>query len=119
MGSDVAEHVVVGSHGVVVHKQLTCEGFVIEVAFKAAHRPFEVVALADDVPCEVLFAVPFSAVGFLTSQALRDDLEVVEFVVKLQIIVDGLLTVVLCRAKRFAISRTYPSIRGYGRSRPR
>ena len=47
----------------------------------------------------------------MTSQALRDNLEVVEFVVKLQIIVDGLLTVVLCRAKRFAISRTYPSIR--------
>lgn len=78
MGPDVAEHVVVGSHGVVVHKQLPCEGFVIEVAFEAAHRPFEVVALADDVPCEVFFAVPLSAVGFL---------EAVELVVELHVVV--------------------------------
>ena len=92
-GSDVAEHVIVGAHGVVVHEQLPCEGFIIEVAGEVAHRPFEVVALADDVPGEVFFAVPLSAVGFLTSQALRDDLEVVEFVVKLHVVIDGFLTV--------------------------
>ena len=85
------------------------ERFVVEVAGEVAHRPFEVVAFLDDVLGEVFFAVPLAAVGFL---------EVVEFVVELHVVIDGLLTVVLCRAKRFAISRTYPSIRGYGRSRP-
>lgn len=87
------------------------ERFVVEVAGKVAHLAFEIVALADDVPGEVFFAIPLAAVGFLTSQALRDDLEVFEFVVELHVVIDGLLTVLLCRAKRFAISRTYPSIR--------
>ena len=94
------------------------ERFVVEVAGEVDHRPFEVVAFLDDVAGEVFFAVPVAAVGFLTSQALRDNLEVVEFVVELYVVIDGFLTVVLCRAKRFAISRTYPSIRGYCRSRP-
>ena len=94
------------------------ERFVVEVVGEAAHRPFEVVALLDDVPSEVFLAIPFAAVGFLTSQALRDNLEVVELVMELHVVIDGFLTVVLCRAKRFAISRTYPSIRGYCRSRP-
>ena len=78
MGSDVAEHVVVGSHGVVVHEQLPCEGIIIEVAFEAAHRPFEIVALADDAPGEVFFTVPLAAVGFL---------EAVELVVELHVVV--------------------------------
>ncbi len=49
-GSDDAEHVIVCAHGVVVHKQLSTEGFIIEVAREVAHRPFEVVALVDNVP---------------------------------------------------------------------
>ena len=69
------------------------ERFVVEVAGKVAHLAFEIVALVDDVPGEVFFAVPLSAVGFLTSQALRDDLEVVEFVVELHVVINGLLTV--------------------------
>ena len=92
MGSDVAEHVVVGSHGVVVHEQLPCEGFIIEVAFKAAHRLFEVVALADNVPGEVFFAVPLSAVGFL---------EAVELVVELHVVVDGFLAVLVAHIRVF------------------
>ena len=62
MGSDGAEHVIVGAHRVVVHEQLASEGFVVEIAGKVAHRPFEVVAFLDDVPGEVFFAVPLSAV---------------------------------------------------------
>ena len=89
LGSDGAEHVIVGAHRVVVHEQLASEGFVVEVAGEVAHRPFEVVAFLDDVPGEVFFAVPLSAVGFLTSQALRDDLEVVAFVVELHVVIDG------------------------------
>ena len=69
------------------------ERFVVEVLREIAHSPFEVVALIDDVPCEVFLAVPFSAVGFLTSQALRDDLEVVELIVELHVVVDGFLAV--------------------------
>ena len=69
------------------------ERFVVEVAGKVAHLAFEIVALIDDVPGEVFFAVPLAAVGFLTSQALRDDLEVVELVVELHVVIDGLLTV--------------------------
>ena len=65
------------------------ERFVVEVAGEVAHLAFEIVALADDVPGEVFFAVPLIAVGFLTSQALRDDLEVVEFVVELHVVIDG------------------------------
>ena len=56
-GSDGAEHVIVGAHRVVVHKQLASEGFVVEVAGEVAHRPFEVVAFLDDVAGEVFFAV--------------------------------------------------------------
>lgn len=52
-GPDVAEHVIVGAHRVVVHKQLASEGFVVEVAGEVAHLAFEIVALADDVPGEV------------------------------------------------------------------
>ena len=69
------------------------ERFVVEVAGKVAHLAFEIVALVDDVPGEVFFAVPLSAVGFLTSQALRDDLEVVELIVELHVVVDGFLAV--------------------------
>ena len=50
LGSDGAEHVIVGAHRVVVHEQLASEGFVVEIAGKVAHRPFEVVAFLDDVP---------------------------------------------------------------------
>ena len=81
-GSDDAEHVIVGAHRVVVHKQLASEGFVVEVAGEVAHLSFEIVALADDVPGKVFLAVPLAAVGFL---------EVAEFVVELHIIIDGLL----------------------------
>lgn len=91
-GSDDAEHVIVGAHRVVVHKQLATEGFVVEVAGEVAHRPFEVVAFLDDVAGEVFFAVPLSAVEFLSSQALRDDLKVVEFVVELHVVNGGFLT---------------------------
>lgn len=56
-GSDVAEHVIVGSHRVVVHEQLASEGFVVEVADDVAHLTFEIVAHTDDVPGEVFFAV--------------------------------------------------------------
>ena len=69
------------------------ERFVVEVAGKVAHLAFEIVALVDDVPGEVFFAVPLSAVGFLTSQALRDNLEVVELIVELHVVVDGFLAV--------------------------
>lgn len=91
-GSDVAEHVIVGAYRVVVHEQLASEGFVVEVAGKVAHRPFEVVAFLDDVPGEVFFAVPLSAVGFL---------EDVEFVVELHVVIDGLLTVLVAHIRVF------------------
>lgn len=100
-GSDDAEHVIVGAHRVVVHKQLASEGFVVEVAGEVAHRPFEVVAFLDDVASEVFFAVPLAAVWFLASQALRDDLEVVEFVVELHVVIDGLLTVLVAHIRVF------------------
>ena len=77
------------------------EGFVVEVAGEVAHLAFEIVALADDVPGEVFFAVPLSAVGFLASQALRDDLEVVEYVVELHVVIDGLLTVLAAHIRVF------------------
>ncbi len=93
---------IVGAHRVVVHKQLASEGFVVEVAGEVDHRPFEVVAFLDDVPGEVFFAVPLAAVGFLGSQALRDDLEVVEAVVELQVVIDGLLTVLIAHIRVFA-----------------
>ena len=48
--SDVAEHIIVGAHRVVVHEQLASDGFVVEVAGEVAHRPFEVVAFLDDAP---------------------------------------------------------------------
>ena len=40
-------------------------GFVVEVAGKAAHLAFEIVALADDVPGEVFFTIPLAAVAYL------------------------------------------------------
>ena len=92
LGSDGAEHVIVGAHRVVVHEQVASEGFVVEVAGEVAHRPFEVVAFLDDVPGEVFFAVPLSAVGFL---------EVVEFVVELHVVIDGLLTVLVAHIRIF------------------
>lgn len=64
-GSDNAEHVAVCAHRVVVHEQLPCEGFIVEVAGKVAHLPFKVVALVDDVAGEVFFAIPLAAVGLL------------------------------------------------------
>ena len=51
---------------------------------------------------KLFFAVPLSAVGFLGSQALRDDLEVVEAVVELQVVIDGLLTVLIAHIRVFA-----------------
>ena len=80
--SDAAEHITVRAHRVVPHEQVASEDFVVEVVGELAHRPFEVVSLRDDVPGEVFLAVPLAAVGFL---------EVVEFVVELHIIIDGLL----------------------------
>lgn len=62
------------------------ERFVVEVADEVAHLAFEIVALADDVPGEVFFAVPLSPVCFL---------EVVEFVVELHVVSDGFLTVLV------------------------
>ncbi len=85
-GSDVAEHVIVGAHRVVVHEQLASEGFVVEVVREAAHHPVKVVALIDDVPGEVFFAVPLSAVCFL---------EVIEGVRKLHVVIDGFLAVLV------------------------
>jgi len=90
--SDATEHITVRAHRVVPHEQLASEGFVVEVIGEFAHRPFEVVALADDVPGEVFLAVPLAAVGFL---------EVVEFVVELHIIIDGLLTVLVAQLRIF------------------
>ena len=91
-GSDDAEHVIVGAHRVVVHKQLASEGFVVEVAGEVAHLSFEIVALADDVPGKVFLAVPLAAVGFL---------EVVEFVVELHVVIYGLLTVLVAHIRVF------------------
>ena len=51
-----------------------------------AHLAFEIVALADDVPGEVFFAVPLSAVGFL---------EAVELVVELHVVIDGIEVITL------------------------
>lgn len=59
-GSDAAEHVIIRPHVVVPHEQLASVGFVVEVVREAAHHPFKVVALIDDVPGEVFFAVPHS-----------------------------------------------------------
>ena len=44
------------------------------------------------MPGEVFFAVPLSAVGFL---------EVVEFVVELHVVIDGLLTVLVAHIRVF------------------
>ena len=92
MGSDVAEHVVVCAHRVVVHEQVASEGFVVEVAGKVAHLAFEIVALVDDVPGEVFFAIPLSAVGFL---------EVVECIVKLHIVIDCIGAVLVAHIRVF------------------
>lgn len=91
-GSDAAEHVIVRPHVVVPHEQLASVGFVVEVVGEAAHHPFEVVALIDDVPGEVLFAVPLSAVCFL---------EVIEGVRELHVVIDGLLTVLVAHVVVF------------------
>lgn len=91
-GSDRAEHVIVCAHRVVVHEQVASEGFVVEVAGEVAHLAFEIVAFVDDVPGEVFFAVPLAAVGFL---------EVVEFVVELQVVVYGFLTVLVAHIRVF------------------
>lgn len=91
-GSDVAEHVVVCAHRVVVHEQLASEGLVVEVVGEIAHRPFKVVAFLDDVAGEVFFAVPVTAVGFL---------EAVEFVVKLHVVVHGILVVLVAQLAVF------------------
>ena len=53
---------------------------------------FEIVALADDVAGEVLFAISFTAVGFL---------EVVELIVELQEIVDGLGAEFVAQVREF------------------
>ena len=47
-------------------------------SWQGTHHLFKIVALLDDMPGEVFFAIPFSAVGFL---------EDVELVVKLQAII--------------------------------
>ena len=91
-GSYNAEHVAVCSHRVVVHEQVASEGFVVEIAGKVAQLAFEIVALADDVPGEVFFAIPLAAVGFL---------EVVELVVELHVIVHGFLTVLVAHIRVF------------------
>ena len=54
-GSENSEHVVVRTHLIIVQKQLTAKAFVIEVVGEIAHRPFEVVALVDDVTGKVFF----------------------------------------------------------------
>ena len=59
---------------------------------KVAHLPFEVVALVDDVSGEVFLAVVLSDVAVL---------EVVELVVKLHIVIDGLLTVLVAHIRVF------------------
>ena len=64
-GAHNAEHVAVCAHRVVIHEQVVSEGFLVEVAGKVAHLAFEIVALADDVPGEVFFAIPLAAVGSL------------------------------------------------------
>ena len=64
--SDSAENVTVCSHVVVSVEQLSCEGFVVEVVGEATHHIFKIVVLLDDMPCEVFFAIPLSAVVFLT-----------------------------------------------------
>lgn len=99
--SDSAEHVIVRAHVVIIHKQLASVGLIIKIICEAAHHRFDVVAFLDDVPGEVFFAVPLSAVWFLASQALRDDLEVVEFVVELHVVIDGLLTVLVAHIRVF------------------
>ena len=91
-GSDYAEHVTVCAHRVVVHEQVASEGFVVEVAGKVSHLAFEIVALVDDVPGEVFFAVPLAAVGFL---------EVVEHIVELHVVIDGFLTVLVAHIRVF------------------
>lgn len=41
-GADVAEHVIVGAHRVVVPEQLASEGFVVEVSGEVAHLAFKI-----------------------------------------------------------------------------
>ena len=92
IGSDYAEHVVVCTHGIVIHEQVASEGVVIEVVGEIAHDPVKVVALLDDVAGEVFFAVPVAAVGFL---------EAVEFVVKLHVVVHGIQIVLVAQLAVF------------------
>ena len=65
MGSDSAENVTVCSHVVVPVEQLSCEGFVVEVVGEATAHLFMILALLDDMPGGVFFAVPLAAVGSL------------------------------------------------------
>ena len=65
-GSDSAENVTVCFHVVVPVEQLSCEGFVVEAVGEATHHLFKIVALFDDMPGEVFFAIPLSVVVFLT-----------------------------------------------------
>lgn len=71
-GSNIAKHVVVCTHRVVVHERLASEGFVVEESREVARRPFRVMALLDHVLGEVLFEIPFTVVDFL---------EIVDFIV--------------------------------------
>ena len=64
-GSDDAEHVIVGAHRVVVHKQLASEGFVVEVIREMPHQLFEVIAVVYDFSSEVFLAVVLSDVAVL------------------------------------------------------
>ena len=91
-GSDVAEHVTVFAHRVIRHKQIVSEAFVVEIAGKIAHYPVKVVALVDDMLGEVFFAFPFSAVSVL---------EIVERVVILHIVIDGIGIVLFAQFRVF------------------
>lgn len=90
--SDSAEHVIVRAHVVIIHKQLASVGLIIKIICEAAHHRFDVVAFLDDEPGEVFFAVPLAAVGFL---------EVVEFVVELHVVINGLQTVLVAHIRVF------------------
>jgi hypothetical protein len=68
------------AHRVVVHEQVVGVGFVVEIRSERTHLSFDVVALIDDVAGEVLFAVPFSAEGFL---------EVCEILAEIDEVIDG------------------------------
>ena len=98
------------------------ERFVVEVAGKVAHLAFEIVALADDVPGEVFFAVPLSDVAVL---------EALESIVKLHIVIDCIGAVFVAHIRvlhnigytRHSLSKLNSALigsifRGYCRSHP-